>query len=174
MVQPDASVRPVIVNRSCTPPSGVFVPGTLMNRASRTGPFAVTKEGTVFVAPSRVATATCGFPVVECPAWSVVVKFPGGLLPPTMGYTWQLAHEFALNRGPRPAPSSPGMVPETESTSWKRCVACWKKFDVGESKVATPSLESEGAVFGWVLNAISAAVSARGPGSTWADACPDE
>ena len=55
-----ASDRPAIVKRSCTPPSGV-PSGLRMNRASRTGPFDVMNDGTVLVAPIKVATATCGF-----------------------------------------------------------------------------------------------------------------
>ena len=55
MVQLPASLRPVITNRSCTPPSGT--PFDSMKRASRTGPFGTTNHGMVLVAPSAVATA---------------------------------------------------------------------------------------------------------------------
>ena len=47
---PGASDRPAMVNRSCTPPSGV--PSAFFtNRASRTGPFRVMNDGTLLVAP---------------------------------------------------------------------------------------------------------------------------
>src|SRR5205085_5928320 len=68
-LQPGASVRPAMVNKSWTPPSSgpVGLAGSLglvkvvdTKRASRTGPLAVMKEGTVLRAPSRVANATCG------------------------------------------------------------------------------------------------------------------
>ena len=37
-----------------------------MKRASRTGPLFVTDEGTVLLAPSRVASFTCGFGIGLC------------------------------------------------------------------------------------------------------------
>src|SRR5215475_14515984 len=56
MLQPGASVRPVMTNRLCTSPS--LTPLVLrLNRASRTGPFCVMNHGTVFFAPFKVATA---------------------------------------------------------------------------------------------------------------------
>src|SRR6516165_3095321 len=108
MLQPAASIRPVITNRSCTPPSRVVlsVPsglGTNLNRASRTGPFAVTKKGIVLVAPFRFATVNSG--LVE------------GLVPPVAGCAWQPAQVFRLNLGPSPEPASPATVPLTESIS---------------------------------------------------------
>src|ERR1700739_3145266 len=112
-----ASVRPLTVNRSCTPPSGVLVPGTFMNRASRTGVLLPMKGGMVFLAPCRVATAICGLPV-------------GGLAPPTCGNSWHAAHELALKLGPSPLPVWPGALAETESISWKRSRAAVKKFTV--------------------------------------------
>src|SRR5580704_8301623 len=102
MLHPDASERPVITKRSCTPPSGV-PSGLRMNRASRTGPLAVMKRGILFVAPSAVAIAICGL--------------LAGLEPPTAGDAWQPLQLVALNRGPRPFPSSFVICPDTESTS---------------------------------------------------------
>src|SRR5262245_26035871 len=87
-LQPGASARPVITNSACTPPSGD--PSRLRTkRASRTGPFCLMKEGTVFVAPSLVATATCGL--------------TAGADPPVAGCEWQPTHESRLKRGPRPS-----------------------------------------------------------------------
>jgi hypothetical protein len=61
-----SSTRPRIVNNACTPPSRLpFEVAT--NRASRTGPFNVMNEGTVFCAPNAVATATCGLTAGEVP-----------------------------------------------------------------------------------------------------------
>ena len=42
-----------------------------------------------------------------------------GLVPPSAGFLWQPTQLFMLKLGPRPTPSSPGMVPETELTSLK-------------------------------------------------------
>src|SRR5580700_1438688 len=78
------SERPSMVNRSCTPPSGV-PSGFLMKRTSRTGPFAVIKEGSPFC---EFANATCGFET--------------GLDPPTAGCAWHDEQELELKRGPRP------------------------------------------------------------------------
>src|SRR5258708_7626285 len=86
MLQPTASARPVITKRSCTEPS--LTPLLFLNRASRTGPFAVTNHGTVFFAPLKVATAICGF----C----------AGLDPPSSGCAWQDMHWLELKRGPSP------------------------------------------------------------------------
>src|SRR6266849_4067675 len=73
MLQPGASERPVMTKRSCTPPSGV-PSGLRTKRTSRTGPFAVMNDGTVFLAPPVVAAATCGL--------------VGGLEPPAAGCAW--------------------------------------------------------------------------------------
>src|SRR5215472_1317465 len=126
MLQPGASLRPEITNRSWTPPSGV-PSGLLMKRTSRTGPFLVINGGTVFFAPSSVATATCG-----------LVK---GLEPPTSGCAWQPEQLFMLKRGPRPAPSSPAIVPDTESISWNVSLefakkACSAAFSPGNAPPA--------------------------------------
>jgi len=59
MLQPGASARPVMTKRSCTEPS--LTPLLFLKRASRTGPFGVMNHGTVFFAPSKVATAIKGF-----------------------------------------------------------------------------------------------------------------
>src|SRR5258705_3906821 len=104
MLQPAASERPVITNTACTPPSGV--PSRLRTkRASRTGPLAVTNDGTTFLAPCAVATAT----------WGLVA----GLEPPTAGCEWQPVHPSRLNRGPKPS--------ATPSTSWNTSLAASKK-----------------------------------------------
>src|SRR5262249_19993877 len=104
MLQPGASARPVMTKRSCTPPSGVPF-GLFTNRASRTGPFALMKDGTVFFAPFAVATATCGF--------------TGGLEPRVAGSAWHPPQRSKLNRGPNPR--------GTVSTSLNRSVAAVKK-----------------------------------------------
>src|SRR5205823_12353392 len=59
ILQPGASVRPVMVKRSCTPPSRMVLVGGFanLNLASLTGPFREMKNGGVFVAPFLVATA---------------------------------------------------------------------------------------------------------------------
>src|SRR5712691_12102980 len=84
MLQPGASVRPVITKRSCTEPS--LTPLLFLKRASRTGPFCAMNHGTVFFAPFKVATAIKGF----C----------AGLDPPASGCEWQDKHWLELNRGP--------------------------------------------------------------------------
>src|SRR5580658_7453454 len=66
------------------------------------------KDGTLFCAPSNIATATSGF--------------VDGLVPPTVGWAWQPAQLFRLNRGPRPVPlivpaGASLIVPDTEATS---------------------------------------------------------
>src|SRR6516162_6761537 len=99
MLQPGASERPVITNKSWTPPSGVPL-GLRMKRASRTGPLAVMKRGILLVAPSAVAIAICGL--------------FAGLEPPAAGNAWQPLQLVALKRGPRPDPFSLVMLPETE------------------------------------------------------------
>src|SRR5580704_7814204 len=110
-LQPGASDRPVIVYRSCTLPSS-GAPNWLevaMKRASRTGPLAVMNDGTVFLAPSRVASATCGLGTGTCGLVSP------GLLPPIAGCAWHIAQLLPLKAGPRPEPLS--ILPETESTA---------------------------------------------------------
>src|SRR5260370_4400593 len=91
-----------------------------MNRASRTGPFAEMNGGIVFVAPSSVATAICGFGTGTCGLKGA------GLVPPTEGCAWHAAQLLALNVGPKPTPASPGKPPDTESTSLKRSLAAVK------------------------------------------------
>jgi len=86
MLQPGASVRPVITKRSCTEPS--LTPLLFLNRASRTGPLDVMNHGTVFFAPFKAATAIKGF----C----------AGLVPPASGCEWQDRRWLELKRGPRP------------------------------------------------------------------------
>src|SRR5262252_2249613 len=82
-------------------------------RASRTGPPGVTKEGTVFAAPSSVASATCGL------GRGLSLLFRPGLVPPIAGSAWHCAQLLPLNVGHRPRLPSPGMLPVTDWTSWK-------------------------------------------------------
>src|SRR5437899_5582140 len=103
---PGVSERPAIVNRSWTPPSGV--PSAFFtNLASRTGPFSVMNEGTVLVAPFRVANATWGF--------------TGGLVPPSAGCKWQPPQLPRFIVGPRPSATSSSStnssVPALKKTS---------------------------------------------------------
>src|SRR5262249_34181847 len=91
MLQPAASERPVITKRACTPPSGV-PSGLRTKRASRTGPLAVMNDGTTFLAPCAVATATRGLVV--------------GLEPPAASWEWQPAQLSRLKRGPKPSPTA--------------------------------------------------------------------
>src|SRR5437879_86465 len=95
MLQPTASLRPVITNRSWTLPSAV-PSGCCLKRASRIGPAAVMNQGTTFFAPVRVATAISGL--------------EAGLVPPGPGCKWQPRHWFELKRGPRPLWSAPVTV----------------------------------------------------------------
>ena len=111
MLQPGASVRPVMTNRSCTSPS--LAPLALrLNRASRTGPFCVMNHGTVFFAPFKVATAIKGF----C----------AGLDPPASGCEWQEKHWLELKRGPSPL-FEPLVTTSTSANlacpSWKNAVS---------------------------------------------------
>src|SRR5712672_243436 len=152
MLHAPASVRPVMVNRSSTPPLGLltsgFPPALKKNgkRASRTGPPAVMKDGTVFLAPSAVASDTCGF--------------KEGLVPPTAGCAWQKAQLLELKRGPRPEPAS--MVPDTESTSSKVSRASLKKAKLPAGLLAATDANGPPA----------AAAPGRTPGSVWANAIP--
>src|SRR5262249_47808605 len=72
-LQVPASERPVMVNRSSTPPLGLlglglpFASKKKGNRASRTGPVEVTKLGMIFWAPSAVASVTWGLVAGEVP-----------------------------------------------------------------------------------------------------------
>src|SRR3977135_2904893 len=87
MLQPAASLRPVMTNRLCTPPS--LVPfGLRLKRASRIGPFCVMNQGTTFLAPSSVAIAIKGF--------------VAGLVPPTLGCEWQDGHRREVEGGASP------------------------------------------------------------------------
>src|SRR6266852_1109449 len=119
-----------------------------VNRASRTGPPAVTKEGTVLVAPSSVASATCGL------GRALIRLLRPGLVPPTAGSAWHCAQLLPLNVGPRPRLPSPGMLPVTDWTSLK-VVSAWLKnatslaLRVGKAPPAP-------------------AGPPRGPGSVWA------
>src|SRR6266403_2328297 len=89
MAQPTGlSGRPEMVKISCTPPSGL-PSAFLMNRASRTGPFAVIKEGTVFPGATVEALAS----------WGLMA----GLVPPRAGWMWQPPQESRLKRGPSPS-----------------------------------------------------------------------
>src|ERR1700730_139438 len=108
ILQPLASLRPVMTKRSCTPPS--LVPsGLRLKRASLTGPFAVTNQGTMFFAPLSVATAIKGF----C----------AGLVPPGEGCAWHARHWLELKRGPSPLFEPPC----TTSTDVNLVNPSWKK-----------------------------------------------
>src|SRR5579872_1483666 len=89
MAQPEgASLRPWMVNSSCTEPSAV-PSAFLMKRASRIGPVWVINEGIVLVAPlSCAAVRNCGF----C----------DGLVPPTVGWEWHWKQLYPLKEGPSP------------------------------------------------------------------------
>src|SRR5882724_8968403 len=151
-LQAPASPRPVMVNKSSTPPLGALVLGLPFElkkkgkRASRTGPFAVTKDGMVFLAPSALASVTCG-----------LVK---GLVPPTAGWAWQKAQLLKWKPPPRPTPAS--IVPDTESTSEKRPSPSLKK-----SRMVTGVLAATDAN-GWP----APAAPPRTPGSLCAQAAP--
>src|SRR5260370_23339465 len=117
-----------------------------MKRASRTGPSAVMKDGTKFLAPSSVASATCGLGTDFCGL------FRPGLVPPIAGWAWHIVQLLPLNVGPSPPLSSPAMVPDTDWTSWKRPSASLKTC-------CSPALRP--------ANAPPApAAPERGPGST--------
>src|ERR1700720_1164096 len=110
MLQPVASVRPVITKRLWTSPSAL--PLLFLNRASRTGPFCVMNHGTVFLAPFKVATAIKGF----C----------AGLVPPPAGCEWQDKHWLELKRGPRPLfapPVTASISANLACPSWKNAVS---------------------------------------------------
>src|SRR5271169_2883724 len=83
------SVRPAIVNRSCTPLSD-------LKRASRTGPSAVTKNGIELLPLATWPTVNCGFCLNAGPTSA------RGEVPPVAGCEWQEPQESLLNVGPRP------------------------------------------------------------------------
>src|SRR6266849_6542991 len=152
MLQAPASLRPVMVNRSSTPPLGRVVSG-LPNwskkngkRTSRTGPLVVMNDGMVFLAPSAVASVTCGL--------------TDGLLPPVAGCAWQKAQLLELKRGPRPDPAS--MVPDTESTSLNVSRAVLKNVRLPAGLLAATEARGPPA----------AAAPVRTPGSVCANALP--
>src|SRR6267154_2153188 len=79
-------------------------------RASTVGPLGVTKAGTLFCAPRKVASGICGLMT----NWGV----PGpGLLPPIDGCAWHMKQLLPLNLGPRPASGSVAGFPVTETRS---------------------------------------------------------
>src|ERR1700694_3448662 len=123
-----------------------------MKRASRTGPLLVINEGTVLVAPSKVARATWGF------GTGCSLLFNPGLLPPTEGSAWHCAQLLPLKVGPRPTPGSPVMAPLTESTSANTPTAELKKACC---VAVRPGTELP-----------APAAPPRGPGSVWANAIP--
>src|SRR5437763_12975789 len=99
-VQLPASARPVIVNRSSTPPLGLLGLGLPLaskkngKRASRVGPVWVINAGRVSLgAWALPATENCG-----------LVALP---VPPIAGWAWHIPQETSLNRGPRPLSSPP-------------------------------------------------------------------
>src|SRR3954468_19005369 len=163
-----------MVNRPATPPFGT--PLTMPSRPSRTGPFAVMNDGMTLMAPSRVATAICGLG-----RGSILLLSPG-LLPRIPGSLWHIAQLFPLKVGPSPIPSSPGSVPETESISSNRRIACSQAtFSAGVSpgagvvselveRQATPACaccpELSGSNGGAPPGAPAPDGPPRGPGST--------
>src|SRR5579859_580494 len=128
----------------------MFVGSVETNRASRTGPLVWTNGGTVLVAPSSVASATCGL------GRGLILLVGPGLVPPTAGSAWHMAQLLPLKVGPRPFPDS--MVPDTDWTSLKvfsavRNIACSLALRVGNALPAP-------------------AAPPRGPGSDWAWSIP--
>ena len=79
------------------------------------------KGGSVFLAPSAIAAATCGFGPMF--GYAVVL----GLEPPAEGCAWQLWQLVELNPGPSPVPGSPGIVPLTESV-WLNRASPFRKY----------------------------------------------
>src|SRR6266511_3700928 len=145
MWQLTASIRPVMVYRSETPPSGV-PSGFSLNRPSRTGPFTVMNQGTVFVAPASVASATCGL--------------TAGDVPPTVGCAWHEAQLFPLNLGPRPG-SVFGMncSPSTDCCSINTSNPAEKNFDSRGVMPDRDPLLSDG--LGRILGSLAAKAPAR-------------
>src|SRR5215472_1032644 len=110
MLQPAASLRPVITKMSCTPPSAT--PLVFLNRASRTGPFGAMNHGTVFFAPFACAISGKGF--------------FAGLDPPEAGCAWHDRHWLELKRGPRPLfepPWTTSVSANLPCPSWKNAVS---------------------------------------------------
>src|SRR6266542_2305918 len=115
MLHPGASIRPAIVNRFETPPSGV-PSGLSLKRASRTGPFAVMNHGTLLAPPASVASATCGL--------------SAGEVPPVAGCAWHELQLFPLNLGPRPGSvSGTNFSPITDCSSLNSSNPAPKNFD---------------------------------------------
>src|SRR5215469_8542253 len=102
MLQPGASLRPVITNRSCTLP--LLTPSLVWKRASRIGPLGAMNHGTAFFAPLSVATAIRGF-------WA-------GLVPPILGCEWQEKHWLELKRGPSPLFEPPWTASIAANLTW--------------------------------------------------------
>src|SRR5436189_279431 len=121
ILHPAASLRPVMTNRLCTPPS--LVPsGLRLKRASRMGPLCVMNHGTTFLAPSSVAILIKGL--------------VAGLDPPTLGCEWQDRHWFEVKRGPSPTLSPP----HTDSMSRDLASPFWKNagsYPVRPSRAVT-------------------------------------
>src|SRR6516165_7413762 len=113
MLQPTASLRPVMTNRSCTSPS-LLPSGLFLNRASRTGPFCAMNQGIMFFAPLSVDTAIRGF--------------IAGLVPPGPGCEWQERQALELKRGPSPLlapPVTTSIVANLLRPSLKNCCSSW-------------------------------------------------
>src|SRR5207237_10790849 len=108
MLQPGASLRPVITKRAWTLPSGT--PLLFLKRASRTGPFGAMNHGTVFFAPLSVATA--------------IKAFCAGLVPPMFGCEWHEKHWFEVVQGG----SNNGLGPRFNSN---QCFSCHSQQDKG-------------------------------------------
>src|SRR5437667_7296069 len=154
-LQAPASVRPVTVNRSSTPPLGALwlaLPNWSKKngkRASRTGPLARTKYGMGLVLPFTTPLAITWL-------WGfgpTLGKIPeAGLVPPGAGCEWHAPHESKLNRGPRP-----GLSPVTVWCSLNCASPVWKKAKSFGLVVTEAS--------GWPA---FTPVLLRTPGSVWA------
>ncbi len=77
-------------------------------------------EGTMLLALSRLASATCGFGIGFCG-----LRRPARLAP-IAGCAWHCAQLLPLKVGPKPMPGSP-VLPLAEFTSIKRTIARLKK-----------------------------------------------
>src|SRR5881227_2270119 len=146
MLQPGASLRPVITKRAWTLPSGT--PLLFLKRASRTGPFGAMNHGTVFFAPLSVATA--------------IKAFCAGLVPPMFGCEWHEKHWFELKRGPSPLfepPCTTSISPNLDCPSWKNAVSSAVKPGSGPPALAGPPRTPGSTGPDFVLDIVQAHVS---------------
>src|SRR6476620_8329335 len=119
MLQPGGvSLRPMIVNSACTPPSD-------RNRTSLIGPLLLM----ILSATSRL-TWVAGA--------AVICGFVAGLEPPAAGKLWQPPQLVKLNRGPKPS-SVFGIVPLTDETSLNASKPVAKNFpSISDNPVIGP------------------------------------